>query len=117
MLGFFIPFVLFMQVRRQNFQNEFNILATLPFHENIIRLKAFFYDRMGISLPGMQQFDAFSEGAQTLSLYLVMEHLPINLDTLSKEYRNNGKLTVRGKLQCPDLFSYTRNCHISLPFC
>ena len=69
-------------------------MAVLPRHKNIVRMLAFFYDRLGESLPDMAQFDALRDHARSISLLLVFEYHPKNLAQVSRQLRESGQLTV-----------------------
>ena len=60
-------------------------------------MMAFFYDRLGESLPDMAQFDALRDHARSISLLLVLEYHPNNLKQVSRRLRDAGQLTVRRK--------------------
>ena len=79
---------------RRAYENEYKLLATLPFHDNIIRLLAFFYDRVSGNLPGIDHFDVLRNHRRKLSMFLVMDFLPVTLEALSEQYRNSRRLTV-----------------------
>ena len=79
---------------RETFKTEYSILAVLPRHKNIVRMLAFFYDRLGESLPDMAQFDALRDHARSISLLLVFEYHPKNLAQVSRQLRESGQLTV-----------------------
>ena len=79
---------------RDFYHNEYEVLSTLPPNRNIVRLHAFFYDRLGDNLPAMQQFDAIRNQARSLSLFLVMEHHPTTLAAACRQMREAGRLSV-----------------------
>ena len=61
-------------------------------HPNIVRLYAFFYDR----LPDLSTFalpPIVVENARTLSLFLIMEFILDTLQDVTESYRSSGKLT------------------------
>lgn len=63
-------------------------------HRNIIRLFAFFYDRVHPeSLPNLPP--AAAENARMLSLFLIMEHIPKTLEQAALDLRSTGKLTAK----------------------
>lgn len=63
-------------------------------HPNIIRLYAFFYDRLSSEVFSELPPEA-AENARTLSLFLVMEHIPETLEQAAKDLRKTGRLTSR----------------------
>ena len=81
---------------REQYHREYDVLATLPPHPNIVRLLAFFYDRLGDSLPDMEQFDALRNHARSMSLMLVMEYHPTTLAEAARRLREARQLTVSG---------------------
>ena len=83
----------FCQMREQ-FDREYEVLATLPPHPHVVRLLAFFYDRLGDSLPEMAQFDALRDRARSVSLLLVMEYHPMTLAEAARRLRAENQLTV-----------------------
>ena len=89
----------FIQMR-ESFQREYNILAVLPPHRNIVRLVAFFYDRLRDHLPDMAQFNALRDYARSISLLLVLEYHPTTLKEASQQLRQSGQLTVSKTLLC-----------------
>ena len=70
------------------------MLAILPPHPHVVRLLAFFYDRLGDSLPEMAQFDALRDHARSVSLLLVMEYHPTTLAEAARRLRAENQLTV-----------------------
>lgn len=83
----------FTQVRNF-YQTEYQALCAMPPHPNIIRLYAFFYDRINTeSLPDLPP--AVAENARMLSLFLVMEHIPRTLEQEAAALRKEGKLTAK----------------------
>ena len=86
-------FFTFLQIR-ESFHKEYTILAALPFHRNIVRMFAFFYDRLRENLPQMAQFDAVRDYARNVSLLLVLEYHPSTLAEVSRRLRQSGQLTV-----------------------
>ena len=66
----------------------------MPPHPNIIRLFAFFYDRINVeSLPDLPP--TVAENARMLSLFLVMEHIPRTLEQGAARLREEGNLTAK----------------------
>ena len=67
-------------------------------HRNVIRLFAFFYDRLNRvserELPEIVR-ENVKENAQTLSLFLVMKHIPQTLENHASTVRGFGELTAR----------------------
>ncbi|XP_065196441.1 uncharacterized protein LOC135827931 [Sycon ciliatum] len=79
------------QIRRE-FQNEYELLAMLPPHPNVIRLCAFFFDRIGKNLPDLPP--EVRERARSMSLFIVLEYVPLNLEAVCLEKRVSNRITV-----------------------
>ena len=83
---------------RSFYENEYSALCAMVPHPNIVRLFAFFYDRITLEcLPDLPP--AAAENAQTLSLFLVMEHIPQTLQQVVTDLRKSGKLTAKQVMQ------------------
>ena len=82
---------------RDLFKGEYAIHGALPAHPNIVRLLAYFFDRLRVSLPGMEQFDALGDYTKNESLMLVLEYHPRTLEEVCRQLRQSGKLTVCSK--------------------
>ena len=63
---------------RQQFQNEYNVLCQLPPHENIIHMWAFFFDRANPDIS--PEFRRVGKNARTMSLFLLMDEHPMNMN-------------------------------------
>lgn len=64
---------------QKSYRNEYQILCQLPPHDNIIHLYAFFYDRADPAL--CQELRSLGPNARTLSLFLLLEELPVSMKT------------------------------------
>ncbi|XP_065831718.1 cyclin-dependent kinase 11B-like [Oscarella lobularis] len=83
---------------RSYYKSEYDVLSSLPRHNNIVRLYAFFYDRIDPSqFPDLPP--EVAEEARALSLFLVLEDHPSSLDAVAESARQENKLTVRKVLQ------------------
>ena len=81
---------------RQQYQNEYNILCQLPPHENIIHMWAFFYDRANPDIS--PEFKRAGRNACTMSLFLLMDELPMNMkDHVDLLMDNQGPKVKEGE--------------------
>ena len=85
---------------REHFEGEFAVHRALPAHRNIVRLVAYFFDRLRDSLPGIKQFDALGDYTKNESLMLVLEYHPRTLEAVSRQLRRSGQLTVSSGKVC-----------------
>jgi hypothetical protein len=78
-----------------HYQDEFKTLFLIPSHPNIIKLFAFFYDRLNrlseYELPEIVS-ENVRDNAETLSLFLIMEHIPQTLESHVNSLREFGEL-------------------------
>ena len=81
---------------RQEFQNEYSVLCQLPPHENIIHMWAFFYDRANPDV--CPEFRRTGRNARTMSLFLLMDELPMNMkEHVDLLVDNQGPKVRKGK--------------------
>ena len=70
-------FVCFTHQLQKSYRNEYQILCQLPPHENVIHLYAFFYDRADPALCA--EFRHLGPNVRSLSLFLLLEELPVSM--------------------------------------
>ncbi|XP_065843244.1 serine/threonine-protein kinase PINK1, mitochondrial-like isoform X2 [Oscarella lobularis] len=79
------------------YRSEYDVLLALPRHKNIVRLYAFFYDKIDSSQ--FPELPANVAEARALSLFLVLEDHPSTLEAVIEIARQENKLTVRKVLE------------------
>lgn len=93
---------------RQQHENEYQTLAILPKHPNIVNLFAFFFDRLDSN-----QFQLPAEStvqARSISLFMIMEYQPRTLKTYVDEKSKTGGV------QASEILSWTFQLLMAIDF-
>jgi serine/threonine protein kinase len=82
---------------RDEFKTEYEVLCKLPFHENIIKLHAFFFARFD---PGIHPSLKEIAGSRSISLFLVMEFHTNSMRKLMEDLHQKRGPRVRLYRRC-----------------